>query len=156
MTDKQSAEDAATFVAHVRQLRANRRTYVQTQSASRPKRQPLSASQRREILKKTGKRCHLCGGEIESSDLEMDHVLAHSGGGAHAVDNYLPAHSLCNNYRWDYGSEEFQLILKLGVWLRTQIEKQTLLGKLATTLFVSHENRRKARRKPPKRSAGSS
>lgn len=50
-------------------------------------------------------------------------MLAHSGVVAHRLDNYLPAHTLCNNYRWNYGCEEFQLILKLGVWPRAQIEK---------------------------------
>jgi hypothetical protein len=33
----------------------------------------------------------------------------------------LPAHSTCNNYRWDYLPEEFQYILKLGVWASTQM-----------------------------------
>jgi hypothetical protein len=42
-------------------------------------------------------------------------VIAHSAGGTHEVDNYLPAHSTCDNCRWDYLPEEFQYILKLGV-----------------------------------------
>jgi hypothetical protein len=54
-------------------------------------------------------------------------------GGAHSVDNFLPAHALCNNYRWDYSAEEFQYILKLGVWIRTQIEQETQLGRHAAT-----------------------
>ena len=29
------------------------------------------------------------------------------------MDNYLPAHATCNNYRWDYTAAEFQEILKL-------------------------------------------
>ena len=29
------------------------------------------------------------------------------------MHNYLAAHAICNNYRWNYGAEEFQLILKL-------------------------------------------
>ena len=37
---------------------------------------------------------------------QADHVLAHSAGGGNRLeDNYLPAHALCNNYRWDYLSE---------------------------------------------------
>src|SRR3712207_8439206 len=50
---------------------------------------------------------------------------AHSSGGAHSADNYLPAHTLCNNYRWDYSPEEFQLVLKIGVWARTRSEEHT-------------------------------
>ena len=74
--------------------------------------------------------------------------LAHSTGGAHSVDNYLPAHSICNNYRWHYDAEEFQWILKLGVWLRTQIEKGTTIGQEVGQKFCDHERRRAGRRKP--------
>jgi hypothetical protein len=56
---------------------------------------------------------------------QADHVLSHSGGGASTEENYLPAHILCNNYRWHYTAEELQQILKLGVWTRTQIQKLT-------------------------------
>jgi hypothetical protein len=63
------------------------------------------------------------------------------------LDNYLPAHKTCNNYRWHYSPEEFQIILKLGVWLRTQIEKETTIGKAAGAAFVAHDLRRAARRK---------
>src|SRR5215471_5118043 len=78
---------------------------------------------------------------------QADHVFPHSGGGSHAADNYLPAHALCNNYRWEYTSEEFQHILKLGVWLRTQIERKTL-GLRRANSFLAHEAVRIARRKP--------
>jgi hypothetical protein len=76
-----------------------------------------------------------------------DHVLAHSGGGEHDVDNYLSAHALCNNYRWDYSADEFQYILKLGVWLRTQIELAKPVGRLAAKHFVAHEKKRQGRRR---------
>jgi hypothetical protein len=78
---------------------------------------------------------------------QADHVLAHSGGGEHRADNYLPAHVLCNNYRWDYSAEEFQHILKLGVWLRTQIELAKPVGRLAAKHFVAHEKKRHGRRR---------
>jgi hypothetical protein len=78
---------------------------------------------------------------------KADHVLARSTGGKHAVDNYLAAHSICNNYRWHYDAEEFQWILKLGVWMRTQIEKGTPLGLVAGQKFCRHERRRSGRRK---------
>ena len=59
----------------------------------------LLQSERHAILQKTGGRCHICGGEIQGRWQE-DHVLAHSAGGSSSPDNYLTAHSLCNNYRW--------------------------------------------------------
>jgi hypothetical protein len=67
----------------------------------------------------------------------------------HVVDNYLPAHALCNNYRWDYTAEEFQEILKLGVWIRLQIEHKTPLGLAAAVRYLAHDTRRTARRKRP-------
>jgi hypothetical protein len=59
----------------------------------------------------------------------------------------LPAHFLCNNYRWDYSAEEFQQILKLGVWIRTQIERESTVGRLAARYFLVHETARQRRRK---------
>lgn len=43
--------------------------------------------------------------------------------------------------------EEFELILKLGVWLRTQIEKGTTLGAQSEQKFAAYEARRVDRRK---------
>jgi len=84
---------------------------------------------------------------IERGQWQADHVMAHSAGGVHEEDNYLPAHSLCNNYRWDYLPAEFQYILKLGVWARTQIERGTHVGNDISSAFSAHETRRLTRRK---------
>ena len=73
-------------------------------------------------------------------------VIAHSAGGTHEVDNYLPAHTTCDNCRWDYLPEEFQYILKLGVWARTQIEHGTTLGNSVASAFAGYETRRANRR----------
>lgn len=117
----------------------------ETKTRSRPRR-ALHTSDRQRVLEKTGRRCHICGGRIEGR-WHADHVLAYSGGGEHSVDNYLPAHELCNNYRWDYSAQEFQYILKLGVWTRTQIEKQTRVGREVAEGFLRHEQSRERRRK---------
>ncbi len=98
------------------------------------------------MLGKTGGMCHICGGAIEGR-WSADHVLAHSAGGHNTPDNYLPAHVTCNNYRWDYLPEEMALILKLGVWVRTQIEKGTTLGEEIEQKFTAYEVRRVRRRK---------
>jgi hypothetical protein len=67
--------------------------------------------------------------------------------GEHRADNYLAAHSVCNNYRWFYGAEEFQWILKLGVFIRTHIEKpSTSIGRSVGKEFVKHEHKRAERR----------
>ena len=57
-------------------------------------------------------------------------------------------HSICNHYRWHYDAEEFQWILKLGVLLRTQIERGTTIGQEVGQKFCDHELRRAGRRKP--------
>jgi len=107
----------------------------------------LSKRERDTVLRKTGGRCHICGGEIAGKKWQADHVSAHGTGGKHKVENYLPAHSICNNYRWHYGAEEFQWILKLGVWMRTQIEKETAIGEVVAQQFCSYERKRHRRRK---------
>lgn len=97
------------------------------------------------VLAKTAGRCHVCGGKIVGA-WQADHVLAHSGGGNHSEDNYLPTHVLCNNYRWDYLPSEFQLILKLGVWAANEIRHDTPIGQKLATRFAAKEARRVRRR----------
>jgi 5-methylcytosine-specific restriction endonuclease McrA len=126
-------------------LRNERRQGKRT-SVRRP-RIRLTADERRQVLAKTSGRCHICGGKVEGEKWQADHVMAQSAGGAHQVGNYLPAHSLCNNYRWDYLPEEFQYILKLGVWARTQIERGAVVGNDIASAFAIHETRRLKRRK---------
>ncbi len=112
----------------------------------RPRLRRLTAAERADILSKTGGKCHICGGDIQGS-WNADHVMAHSAGGEHSIDNYLPAHITCNNYRWDYLPEEFELILKLGVWARTQVEKGTMVGRTIEQRFSAYEVGRIGRRK---------
>jgi 5-methylcytosine-specific restriction endonuclease McrA len=120
-------------------LRLSRRRMKRAQKAkSNGRRKALTRSQRAEVLQKTDENCHICGGAINGK-WQADHVRPHSGGGTHVIENYLPAHALCNNYRWDYTDEEFQYILKLGVWLRTQIEGETRVGLDAAAGFLRKE-----------------
>ena len=138
-------ESPEQFAAHLRTLREKRRERKITVRATGIKRRSLGRSQRDAVLAKTGSRCHICGGMIEGHEWSADHVFAHSQGGQHVLDNYLPAHNLCNNYRWFYGAEEFQWILKLGVWLRTLIETEQPLSMTVSNLFVKYERRRDSR-----------
>lgn len=130
-----------------KQINSLRKLREKVKSANRrPRIKKLSSTERSEILGKTGGRCHICGGKIRGP-WNADHVKAHSSGGKHTADNYLPAHGTCNNYRWDYLPEEFELILKLGVWTRTQIEKKSVVGNAILEKFSQHDQRRIARRK---------
>jgi hypothetical protein len=147
MTEEKLFSDVGAFAAKLRELHAQRRVRVIAGRADRLPRTALTQAERRDVLVKTGGRCHICGGTISGNAWEADHVMARSTGGTHSIDNYLPAHSLCNNYRWHYDTEEFQWILKLGVWARTQIEKETSIGKTLGKKFCDHDRRRAARRK---------
>ena len=134
------------FANRLKLLRVQRQ---QGKMASSTKgRQALTKDQRNLILSKTGGRCHICGGKIRNGEnWQADHILAHAHGGKHSIDNYLAAHSICNNYRWHYGSEEFQWIMKLGIWIRTLIEKRDNLAMSLAERFIKHERHRINRQK---------
>jgi HNH endonuclease len=100
------------------------------------------------ILEKTNYKCHICGGSVTLGNFEADHVEAHSSSVNNKIDNFLPACRTCNNYRWFYSASEIKWILKLGVWLKTQIQTNTAVGKLACEKFILNEVKREARRKP--------
>ena len=111
-------------------LHAKRRQDIAERKKELGRRQVLTPNEREKVLEKTDKRCHLCGGEATNGkQLVADHVLPHASGGEHKIDNYLAAHDFCNRKRWMYSPEEFQMILKLGVWARHEMEKRTPIGK---------------------------
>ena len=136
---------AKDFIARIRALREQRRAKKQSLNGKVGRKSPTK-SQKPRILQKTGGRCHICGGVIDG-EWEADHVRAHALGGEHDTDNFLPAHSICNGYRWFYEPEEFQWILKLGVWLRNEIEKESKIGQGAAEKFHRREQARAGRRK---------
>lgn len=141
-------KDVEGFADHLSHLKNERSRRKDQTKLSGTRRTQLSKAQRQRIKDKTGGLCHICGGPVEDV-WQADHVLSHSGGGTSTEDNYLPAHNLCNNYRWHYTAEELQQILKLGVWVRTQIQKLTVVGRLVGDRFLSHERQRLRRRKSP-------
>jgi 5-methylcytosine-specific restriction endonuclease McrA len=96
--------------------------------ADKRRRKTLRSGERSRVLAVTKKRCHICGGKVIPERWQADHVLAFSSRGENSLENYLPAHRLCNNYRWDYLSEEFQWILKMGVWSRTLMKNSSPKG----------------------------
>src|SRR6478735_4360918 len=150
MPADQVFQDVGAFAELLRGLHRQRKHRVVSGRGERKQRVPPRVGQREEILAKTGGRCHICGGVIEESNWQADHVLAHSAEGKHSIDNFLPAHDLCNNYRWHYDAEEFQWILKLGVWLRTQIERETTIGHSAGKSFCKYDSNRTLRRRQNK------
>lgn len=89
-------------------------------------------------------RCHALWGEFRSAPVKPILVTLEA-------ENFLPAHVTCNNYRWDYLPEEFELILKLGVWARSEVEKDSDVGLAIAKKFSQKELKRQARRKKGER-----
>lgn len=137
---------ADKFADILRSLHAARSQRQEASRATKRPRQALSDAERAEIFAKSGGKCHICGDALEGV-WEADHVLVQSDGGNLEAGDYLAAHPLCNNYRWDYSPAEFQHILKLGVWLRTQIERKTPVGQMAAAAFLAHEDTRQDRKR---------
>jgi hypothetical protein len=131
------------FVKHLRSLHEKRKQFPRPQ-----RRLSLTLQQRADVLDKTDSRCHLCGGAITENKFAADHVLSHAAGGEHKLANYLAAHGLCNGCRWFYSPEEFQWILRMGVWARKQIEDQkTTIRKDMLPVFWKHESKLPERRR---------
>ncbi len=81
-----SAERLTKQLTALRSARRDRQ--AQGRKAPRPRRS-LTPAQRAEVLTKTSRRCHICGGKIVGTEAwQADHVLSHSDGGAHSIDNY--------------------------------------------------------------------
>ena len=117
-----------------------------TASIENRKRSTLTKAQRSLILEKTNSRCHVCGIELDAQSFQADHIKIHSSGSEHKENNYLPSCQTCNRYRWHFASEEMQIILKLGVWAKGQLLKESELGLEIANGFVKHEMKiRKAR-----------
>ena len=111
------------------------------------KRHQLTKKQRDIVLSKTDGRCHLCGIELDGKNFQADHVKPHSSGGVHNENNYLPSCSTCNNYRWHYSPEEIQVILKMGVWVKTKVSNDPSLGLAIANAFIKYEMGVRRRRK---------
>jgi hypothetical protein len=148
MSDLKLPATTSALVRRFLTLKNNRRNqYLRSRNASIARR-ALTGKQRQLVLAKTNSRCHICGGKVKDR-WQADHVLAHSHRGKHKIDNYLPAHFICNNYRWDYSSEEFQWILKIGVWAKGRMQKGNGIGLDMRNKFFQHEVRREKRRSRP-------
>ncbi|GHU51689.1 HNH endonuclease [Clostridia bacterium] len=62
-------------------------------------RRRLTKAERHRILKKTNGHCAYCGCELMYEDMQIDHVVPISCGGADADNNMLPACRSCNHYK---------------------------------------------------------
>lgn len=141
------AETVSQLAARLRRYRKRRRDRVFSRS-QKPKRRVLTKADRKTILRRTKGRCHLCGGVIGKARWDANHVFPLALGGKQGLENYLPAHSSCNGARWHLRPKEMMLVLKLGAWLRSEIERGSSIGRVAGEAYCKADVRRAARRKP--------
>jgi len=141
-----------------------RKQYEEHKSDTQKRRRTLTKREREDVLEKTNGHCHLCGGVLnKSADGELpqeretvfdrikpvfDHIVPRAVGGSDDPSNFLAAHGLCNGSRWFYSPEEFQWILRIGVWARKQMEDETPIGKKMCEPFLKNEEKVLERRKP--------
>jgi hypothetical protein len=67
----------------------------------REQRGSLSTAVHKQIWKKTGGTCHICGGRA-GKRWQADHVVPWHLGGSREADNYLPICRECNGLRWSH------------------------------------------------------
>ncbi|MBI4607919.1 MAG: HNH endonuclease [Candidatus Rokubacteria bacterium] len=97
------------------------------------------------MRRKTGSRCHVCGGPL-GPKWSADHVRPRARGGRDAENNYLPACGTCNGTRWHRPSGVIRRVLRLGTYLLPEIRKKTKLGKAVLEHYRQRRRRNKARR----------
>lgn len=111
----------------------------------KPRVKQLTKKQRKIVHAKTNGRCHFCGIKVPVDNFQADHVISHVRGGVHSEDNFLPSCFTCNNYRWHYLPRELQIILKMGVWARKEVENKTKIGMEMAKKFSKKEKSRMKR-----------
>jgi 5-methylcytosine-specific restriction endonuclease McrA len=143
--------DVDTLVNEMNELFQNRLFIKQESKNTKTLKSTLNIDQRQVILAKTDGLCHVCGCELELNDFQADHIKPHSQGGNNNINNFLASCSKCNNYRWNYSPEEIQWVLKLGVWLKTQIQERNETGLKTAIEFLAYETKRENRRSSPRK-----
>ena len=123
---------AESFSLYFKKLKNDRNKKKKKQ----PRRYRLFMSDKISILEKAGYKCHVCGGPVTLSNFHANHVAPHSSSANSRIDNFLPSCNVCNRARWFFDPEEIQWILKLGIFVKTEIEKKSVLGKEIAEKYI--------------------
>ena len=86
----------------------------------------------------------MCGGRV-GKHWQADHVVPHRRGGLATLENYLPICKECNRLRWFHAPEVIRLILRLGIYAKLEIRRETELGERLVVLVRKRlrENRKR-------------
>lgn len=71
------------------------------------KRKRYSEEQRREIYKKSGGCCQLCGRKISFTEMTVDHIMPISKGGSNDMDNTEATCRICNQFKSNIFPDQF-------------------------------------------------
>lgn len=64
---------------------------------------------RQAVYNKYKGHCAYCGHKLEYKDMQVDHVVSvYAHDGKNALDNYMPACRMCNQYKSTYTVEKFR------------------------------------------------
>lgn len=75
-------------------------------------RRKLSAKERKKVHEKMGGHCAYCGEIITISQMQVDHIVPISRGGADEMGNMFPACRSCNHYKSTLSVENFRAALE--------------------------------------------
>ena len=107
----------------------------------------LTAAQRTAILAKTACTCHVCGGRAGKS-WQADYVKPHRLGGQGSAENGLPICRECNTARRSYSPKVQQLIMRLGIYARSEIRHGSPVGEELLRIYLQRQRNNRARRTP--------
>ena len=127
---------------------------IRNEEVRPPARKNPTKSMREKIILKTGRKCHICGGDLDK-EWHADHVLPHAAGGQDTVDNFLGSCSVCNGVRWYFSPNEIKLILKFGRMAQAEIRNNSTLGRTIAKKYFIEEQQREIRREKRKKSRNS-
>lgn len=91
---------------------------------------------RQKVYQKYDGHCAYCGRPIDYKDMQVDHIQAHSLGGADELANYNPACRMCNFYKSTMNIEKFRSELKK---IRERLRK-VYIYKLSLAYGLIEEN----------------
>lgn len=111
-------------------------------SNSKKKISRTSKQQKEEILDSTNSVCHMCGIHLTIDDFSITSSI-----GVDFVEKKMPACLSCKKIYDRYLPDEIRWAMKIGLWVRTQIDFETDLGNEIALRIIEEEKYRESRRK---------